>query len=313
MQGLGKLLVDTLTLGTSSKTCVSCLASLSCHPPRTGQFGIDAPRHLYSSFAFTPSTELGVAIFHAQAYIPTEPAQAKQEAWLSHAHEDPRRPEGDFPPPRQGTQAGFRETRIPRVAFLVPLTSTVETLSFPSQYEGIVTDTVLGTRPGFAMPPKKAARFPRTARLLRHADFERVYKEGRRQFSASMTVFYWPRPEMEKPATGSSGGSASSAGLRVGFTVGRALGGAVQRNRMKRRLREAVRMSRPVSGIVADVVINPKKSLLATDFAAVLKEVSRAFAVIEQKLSQKQSEKTVPEVVTDRNVGSRKPEAGSRS
>jgi hypothetical protein len=32
-----------------------------------------------------------------------------------------------------------------------------------------------------------------------------------------------------------------------------------------------------------DVVINPKKSLLAADFQAVLNEVQRAFVVIEQK------------------------------
>ena len=43
----------------------------------------------------------------------------------------------------------------------------------------------------------QGARFPRTARLLRHADFERVYKQGRRHFSASMTVFYWQRPEAD--------------------------------------------------------------------------------------------------------------------
>ena len=74
--------------------------------------------------------------------------------------------------------------------------------------------------------------------------------------------------------------------MRVGFTVGRALGGAVQRNRMKRRLREAVRLSRPASTLPVDVVINPKKSLLATDFDAVLNEVSRAFVVIEEKLGK---------------------------
>jgi len=74
-------------------------------------------------------------------------------------------------------------------------------------------------------------------------------------------------------------------GLRVGFTVGRVLGGAVQRNRMKRRLREAVRMSLPPADIAADVVINPKKSLLAADFEDVLNEVRRAFEVIEHKLS----------------------------
>ena len=140
-----------------------------------------------------------------------------------------------------------------------------------------------------SMPSKKAARFPRAARLLRHADFERVYKQGRRHFSASFTVFYWPRPEAPAEtrigAPSISRGRPMPQGLRVGFTVGRALGGAVQRNRMKRRLREAVRMTRPPAGVAADVVINPKKSLLTTDFAAVLNEVTRAFAVIEQKLS----------------------------
>jgi ribonuclease P protein component len=92
-------------------------------------------------------------------------------------------------------------------------------------------------------------------------------------------VFYWPRPEAE-------GNGPASSGLRIGFTVGRALGGAVQRNRMKRRLREAVRLSRPAVAASADVVINPKKSLLTADFRAVLNEVHRAFDVIEQKLGK---------------------------
>jgi ribonuclease P protein component len=127
------------------------------------------------------------------------------------------------------------------------------------------------------MPPKKTARFPRAARLLRHADFERVYKQGRRHFSASMTVFFRPRPEEETP----------KQGMRVGFTVGRALGGAVQRNRMKRRLREAVRLSSQDLKAPVDVVINPKKTLLDVDFAAVANEVSRAFVTIGEKLAAK--------------------------
>lgn len=133
------------------------------------------------------------------------------------------------------------------------------------------------------MLSSNAGRFPRSARLLRHADFERVYKDGRRHFSASMTVFYLGRAQDAEP-----GNAATAAqGLRVGFTVGRALGGAVQRNRMKRRLREAVRMSLlPVKGVAADVVINPKKSLLRIEFADVLAEVRRAFSVIEKKLAQ---------------------------
>jgi ribonuclease P protein component len=197
----------------------------------------------------------------------------------------------------------------------VPLISTVETFSRLPLYEGRMADAALGVatikalpenaRPDFAMPSRKAARFPRAARLLRHADFERVYKQGRRHFSSSLTVFYWPRPEALPEMRA---GASAPQGLRVGFTVGRALGGAVQRNRMKRRLREAVRMTRPPAGVAADVVINPKKSLLTTDFSAVVKEVVRAFAVIEQKLSGNIEAET-----TKRIPGSRKPEAESRS
>jgi ribonuclease P protein component len=144
----------------------------------------------------------------------------------------------------------------------------------------------------------KKARFPRSARLLRHADFERVYKQGRRHFSSVVTVFYLARTR-EKAA-----GRATSIGPRVGFTVGKALGGAVQRNRMKRRLREAVRLSFPAVGPDVDVVINPKKSLLTIDFATVLNEVSRAFVVIEQKLA-KSGSTSAPSL----NGASEKPEA----
>jgi len=161
-----------------------------------------------------------------------------------------------------------------------------------------VTASVPGESNHEAVPREVVARgvepragevaFPRSARLLRHADFERVYKLGRRHFSASMTVFYWQRTE----AGGAKPDSAKSPvksviGLRIGFTVSRALGGAVVRNRMKRRLREAVRLTWPAAGANADVVINPKKSLLTADFEAVVNEVSRAFVVIEQKLAGK--------------------------
>lgn len=127
---------------------------------------------------------------------------------------------------------------------------------------------------------RRTATFPRSARLLRHADFERVYKQGKRHFSASMTVFYLQRPE-----TAAGAKLEIAPGLRTGFTVGRALGGAVQRNRIKRRLREAVRLTRPLPGPSADVVINPKKVLLTTSFETVMNEVRHAFVVIERKLA----------------------------
>ncbi len=71
-------------------------------------FALRRVPHLYLSFAHTLSSQLGARIFHAEAYIPTQPAQAEQEARLPRAHEDPGRPEGTFAPPRQGAQAGQR-------------------------------------------------------------------------------------------------------------------------------------------------------------------------------------------------------------
>ena len=118
----------------------------------------------------------------------------------------------------------------------------------------------------------KPARFPRSVRLLRHTDFERVYKQGRKHFASHMTVFYLRRTEGDS--------------LRVGFTVGRVLGGAVQRNRMKRRLREAVRLHGLTTNIPVDVVINPKKSLLNAEFGAIKSEVLRAFEVIQRSLEK---------------------------
>jgi ribonuclease P protein component len=117
------------------------------------------------------------------------------------------------------------------------------------------------------------SRFPRAVRLLRHADFERVYKQGRRHFAAHLTVFYLPRKRSD----------GESSGPRIGFTVSKVLGGAVVRNRMKRRLREAVRLH-GMSPAAVDVVINPKKTLLSAAFSDLQNEVRRAFEVIEKSV-----------------------------
>ncbi|HEX6802243.1 MAG TPA: ribonuclease P protein component [Terriglobales bacterium] len=118
-------------------------------------------------------------------------------------------------------------------------------------------------------------RFHKTRHLLRHSDFERVYKQGRRHFARHLTVFYLQRE-----------GEPALSGLRIGFTVGKVLGNAVERNRMRRVLREAARLSGLEGRVDADVVVNPKKSLLDAEFTEVRSEVGKAFEVIAKALSR---------------------------
>ena len=132
-------------------------------------------------------------------------------------------------------------------------------------------------------PQNTKKKFPKRRRLLRHADFDRVYKKGRRHFATHMTVFYLcHEPEHAEQ---------KESQMRIGFTVRKLLGGAVERNRMKRRLREAVRLQPNQPEGAVDVVINPKPSLLKADFRDLQTEVAKAFQVIQKSLSQESGHK----------------------
>ena len=124
-----------------------------------------------------------------------------------------------------------------------------------------------------------SGKFRRSSKLLRHADFQRVYKLGRRHFGTHMTVFYLKREVIQAACI------RSADGPRIGFTVGRVLGGAVDRNRIKRRMREAVRANLGVLTAPVDVVINPKKSARTADLTLLRDEVARAFTVMQEKCS----------------------------
>jgi ribonuclease P protein component len=142
-----------------------------------------------------------------------------------------------------------------------------------------------------------SVKFSREARLLKHADFRRVYEQGRRHFSANLTAFYVVQP--------------GSTGPRIGFTVSKALGGAVDRNRMKRRLREATREAWNGFASSVDIVVNPKKTVLKAEFPVLLDEMRKALAVIGKHVAAGQANPRLAEHVskerkTERN---RKPRA----
>ena len=127
--------------------------------------------------------------------------------------------------------------------------------------------------------------FPKSKHLLRHADFQRVYQAGRRQFTGNMTVFFLRR-------TPASDADAAVNSLRVGFTVGKILGGSVERNRIKRRMREAVRTSWPSVDAPVDVVFHPRKAVLGMPYAEVASEVARGLQLAIQRAREAQPGQT---------------------
>ena len=122
-------------------------------------------------------------------------------------------------------------------------------------------------------------------RLLKRADFLRVYERGRRIEGRFMTVFILP---VERPFH------------RVGVTATKkAIGKAHDRNRAKRLLRETFRLSRIELAAAAkkyDWVLNARRSLLHTklnkplaEFQMIVSEVAKGMDLLPQS-SQKNTE-----------------------
>jgi len=84
--------------------------------------------------------------------------------------------------------------------------------------------------------------FPKTFRIVKSSDFNRVYKEGKIIRSNEFVLFY-SIGEEEKPA-------------RLGITVTRQFGKAARRNRIKRLIREAFRHLHPSLKPGVDMVVN---------------------------------------------------------
>jgi ribonuclease P protein component len=119
--------------------------------------------------------------------------------------------------------------------------------------------------------------------LRKHADYQRVYKAGRKQFGRQMAYFFALRD-------GEAAARSETTGPRVGLTVPKALGKAVARNRIKRRLREAVRAAVPSLSAPVDVVLHPRRSVLEAEFSVIEREVQTIFRSVQAAAGKRVSE-----------------------
>jgi ribonuclease P protein component len=99
---------------------------------------------------------------------------------------------------------------------------------------------------------------PRETRLVRRAEYDAVYREGRRRTSREFTIFVRP-----------NGLEVS----RFGWSIKKALGNAVRRNRIRRRLREIFRLHRQEIARGWDIVVHPRTTVATAEFPALAQEM----------------------------------------
>ena len=141
----------------------------------------------------------------------------------------------------------------------------------------VAGNSVFPTKELSALP----SNLPKSARILKNAEYRKVYDNGvrltcpffavfcLRRDAAQLTQQVQQEPEADAPT--------QMLESRFGFTTPRALGKAVIRNRIKRRMKEAIRLRREQLNPGWDIVFNPRRSAQTAPFPTLLVEVERIF------------------------------------
>jgi ribonuclease P protein component len=118
--------------------------------------------------------------------------------------------------------------------------------------------------------PRGRFGFPKTARLLRRAEFLKVQERGQQLPADCVLALVLDNARADKAT-------------RVGFTVSSKVGNAVVRNRIRRILRELTRTRREAFPKGLDMVLIARQSAAKAEFRAFV----RAFDKLEAQLSRR--------------------------
>jgi ribonuclease P protein component len=116
-----------------------------------------------------------------------------------------------------------------------------------------------------------SSAFPKQRRIRRRAEFGTVFDRGTRIHGRFFTFLLRPN---------------GLALARLGIVASRKLGGAVERNRAKRLIRECFRrIEEPTASLGVDLVVIPKRELIAADFDQIAKDFGSTWRRSVERLS----------------------------
>jgi ribonuclease P protein component len=116
------------------------------------------------------------------------------------------------------------------------------------------------------MPDEHPEKFPKSSRVFRQRDFDRVFKSGR-VIADSVLVIHSSANGQDR--------------WRLGISISRKVGNAVLRNYWKRLIREAFRRERINAPVFFDLVVRPRKGAVPDGPA-----IRRSLANCMRKLSR---------------------------
>ncbi len=164
-------------------------------------------------------------VTHAEENVPTQPAPSRQNPRLSPPHAHPGRAGRAGAAALPGPPPSDRQARSSSVT----------------------------------------SHLPADARLRRTAEYQSVYRLGRRLRPARFQIVAARLP-----------GRAADAPAQFGITVPRRLGGAVVRNRIRRRTRALLARLLPQAPRGWAIVLHPRAEVARAPFAGLLEELSQS-------------------------------------